>query len=353
MTDGPGSKAPWQTGLDRAQQAVARGQSQPEPLPLPPVPVVQSTGDWKLDRRLARHLAKQQKQAIEDHYRSPLEGWVMLAAAGGLAVMAMLHGADMWWLLFPAMGIGTGGARIIGKRTWQAGAPPAPVLTPAPPETPRPLPVKAAPEVDPRDERVDAICDKILKEVERGSKVVTELIRDPKETVKTLRLTCRELTRRERELRTLTTPEDEARLAAERTGLTERIAAEKDDVVRQRLASALQALDDSAQAARGDHRRRQAVRCRAHPHQLCHGEPVHADHPLAVGGFRVGRCRRGGSPKQPGRPGPAHERRGRCPGSREPGRALPGDRRCLSGGGVELEHAPAHPLIRAPCSVGS
>jgi hypothetical protein len=206
--------------------------------------VVQSTGDWKLDRRLARHLAKQQKQAIEDHYRSPLEGWVMLAAAGGLAVMAMLHGADMWWLLFPAMGIGTGGARIIGKRTWQAGAPPAPVLTPAPPETPRPLPVKAAPEVDPRDERVDAICDKILKEVERGSKVVTELIRDPKETVKTLRLTCRELTRRERELRTLTTPEDEARLAAERTGLTERIAAEKDDVVRQRLASALQALDD-------------------------------------------------------------------------------------------------------------
>jgi hypothetical protein len=209
------------------------------------MPVVQSTGNRRLDRKLAKQLAKQQKQAIEDHYRNPLEGWVMIIAAAGMGGMALMHPSSMWWLIFPAMGIGSGGARIVGKRQWQ-GQPdqPQPVSTPQALASSVVQSAPPASTADPRDQRVEEICTKILKEVERGSAVVTDLIRDPKQTVKTLRLTCRELTRRERELHTLITPEDDARLTTERRALEEKIASEKDRVVRQRLASAMSALDD-------------------------------------------------------------------------------------------------------------
>jgi hypothetical protein len=157
--------------------------------------------------------------------------------------MALMHPSSMWWLLFPAMGIGSSGARIIGKRPSQVGLPtPQTGAQTLPEPVAQPIPERA--DVDPRDQRVEAICNQLLHEVERGSAVVTELIRDPKQTVKTLRLTCRELTRRERELRTLITSADDSRLTTERRALEDKIASEKDAVVRHRLSSAMAALDD-------------------------------------------------------------------------------------------------------------
>src|SRR5205807_6996501 len=58
-----------------------------------------------------------------------------------------------------------------------------------------------------------------------------------------LRTTCRDLTRRERELRKFLSPEEDTRLVKEREALQKRIAGETDEVTRMRLASALAALD--------------------------------------------------------------------------------------------------------------
>ena len=51
------------------------------------------------------------------------------------------------------------------------------------------------------------------------------------------------LERREREIRALARPEDDARLQSERESLQRRLAAEQDQVTRQRLGQALEALD--------------------------------------------------------------------------------------------------------------
>ncbi|MBI5545588.1 MAG: hypothetical protein HY901_17010 [Deltaproteobacteria bacterium] len=91
--------------------------------------------------------------------------------------------------------------------------------------------------------RVDAVCARILSAIESGPPSVKEIVRRPQETLKALSATCRELARRERELRAAVTEDDERRLRAERDGLTARVAAEHDEVVRQRLGSALRALD--------------------------------------------------------------------------------------------------------------
>jgi len=100
---------------------------------------------------------------------------------------------------------------------------------------------------DPRDQRFDAICDKVLAELRSSPEVVKEIFRKPEETVAALRATCRDLTRREREVRRFLVPEEDARLERERAALVGRVSAETDEVTRLRLASALAALDQQRQ----------------------------------------------------------------------------------------------------------
>src|SRR5207237_5692670 len=101
----------------------------------------------------------------------------------------------------------------------------------------------SAPGADPRDVRVDAICDKILAELRTSPDAVKEIFRKPEETIAALRSTCRDLTRRERELRRFLSTEEDTRLTREREALSGRIERESDEVTKMRLASALAALD--------------------------------------------------------------------------------------------------------------
>jgi hypothetical protein len=96
---------------------------------------------------------------------------------------------------------------------------------------------------DERDVRVDAICDKILAELRTAPDAVKDIFIKPEETVAALRSTCRDLTRRERELRKFLAPAEDDRLLREREVLQKRIDAEVDEVTKMRLASALSALD--------------------------------------------------------------------------------------------------------------
>jgi hypothetical protein len=70
------------------------------------------------------------------------------------------------------------------------------------------------------------------------------VVHAPEQTVEALRKSCHELARRERELRALSTSEDERRLADEHAALASRVEAEKDAVVKGRLASALTVLGE-------------------------------------------------------------------------------------------------------------
>ncbi|MEO6324162.1 MAG: hypothetical protein ABIT01_01065 [Thermoanaerobaculia bacterium] len=188
-------------------------------------------------------------------------GIVQGIAALAIGGFALVH-PNLWWLFFPAVGFGTTSARQISRavRGWKTAAagpaaPAAPTALPAPASasaegTDRTLAGPAAepgdtrfPAITLRLTRVDDICRKMLAELKSAPALVRELLRKPEETVEALKAASHELARRERELRAAVTEEDAQRLQQERTGLEARVASETDDVVRGRLASALESLD--------------------------------------------------------------------------------------------------------------
>jgi hypothetical protein len=266
-----------QASLRRAQEAIARGAGQQEEMVRAWTESLRTAyPDWgreRWQRRLERKLRRRAEREAKIANASLFEGYVWLLAAIVLFIIALSSLPFLWWLIFPAAGLGSRGTRVIARHTGMT----RPTLT-EPVSAPvrarqtsspsaaeqraqrfgslgglrqvldntaaRPMaPVSMAPQQDPRDARVDAICDRILAEIRAAPEVVKDIFIKPDETVAALRATCRDLTRRERDLRKFLSPQDDERLAREREALQKRIEGEQDEVTRMRLASALAALD--------------------------------------------------------------------------------------------------------------
>jgi hypothetical protein len=267
-----------QASLRRAQEAIARGAGQQEEMVRAWTESLRTAyPDWgreRWQRRLERKLRRRAEREAKIANASLFEGYVWLLAAIVLFIVALSSLPFLWWLIFPAAGLGSRGTRVIARHTGIT----RPTLT-EPISTPTrsghtspsaaeqraqrfgslggirqvlegtALRVPAAtahttgPQQDPRDARVDAICDRILAEIRVSPEVVKDIFIKPDETVAALRATCRDLTRRERDLRKFLSPQDDERLSREREALQKRIEGEQDEVTRMRLASALAALD--------------------------------------------------------------------------------------------------------------
>jgi len=234
--------------------------------------------DWgreRWQRRLERKLRRRAEREAKIANASLFEGYLWLLGAIVLFIVALSALPFLWWLIFPAAGLGSRGTRVIARHTGitkpvteapisarvSAGATAADAQTraraqrfgslggryDAGPAVRAPFPAAgtaaAPPGADPRDVRVDAISDKILSELRTSPDVVKEIFRKPEETIAALRSTCRDLTRRERDLRRFLSAEEDARLTREREALSGRIERESDEVTKMRLASALAALD--------------------------------------------------------------------------------------------------------------
>jgi chromosome segregation ATPase len=147
---------------------------------------------------------------------------------GGAALSAVVIDGAPFWLLFIALWMFFEGfRRIIGSRPVEVEG-------------------EVVPEpngVDARLARVDELCDQLLADIRGGPAVLREIVQRPEEAVEALRDGVHALERREREIRSLTRPEDDARLQSERDSLQRRLTAEQDAVTRQRLGQALEALD--------------------------------------------------------------------------------------------------------------
>jgi chromosome segregation ATPase len=169
--------------------------------------------------------------------------------------MAVIH-PHLWWLVFVALGMGTASAGILGQvhqlkkarlregTGAREGAEDAPEeASEEEPEARREAPA-SRPVEDPRTARVDTLCDKLLAELRAGPGVLRDVVHQPEQTVEGLRKSCHELARRERELRELSSPEDERRLEEERSRVAARVESERDAVVKERLEGALKLLDE-------------------------------------------------------------------------------------------------------------
>jgi len=271
-----------QTSLRRAQEAIARGSTQQEQMVREWTESLRTAyPDWgreRWQRRLERKLRRRAEREARIANASLFEGYLWLLGAIVLFIVALSALPFLWWLIFPAAGLGSRGTRVIARHagitratvTVDAGVPvgsraPAGQQTVDDQSRARaqrfgslgnrsssfggltmraPAPAAGAPaQMDPRDARVDGICDKILAELRVAPEVVKEIFRKPEETIASLRTTCRDLTRREREVRKFLSPEEDLRLSREHDALRKRVETEADEVAKLRLSSALAALE--------------------------------------------------------------------------------------------------------------
>jgi hypothetical protein len=265
-----------QSSLRRAQEAIARGAGQQEEMVRAWTESLRTAyPDWgreRWQRRLERKLRRRAEREAKIANASLFQGYVWLLAAIVLFIVALSSPLVLWWLIFPSAVLGSRGTKVIARHsgiTRPALTEPVPLRpvrsSPSASEqraqrfgslggirqaldgsavrVPVSAPVYAAAMQDPRDARVDAICNKIIAEIRASPEVVKDIFIKPDETVAALRATCRDLTRRERDLRKFLSPQDDDRLATERDALHKRIEGEQDEVTRMRLASALAALD--------------------------------------------------------------------------------------------------------------
>jgi hypothetical protein len=205
----------------------------------------------RMQRQAWRDARRAMKQQRHHEEANPFMGWVFALAAVVMVGMAATR-RELWWLVFVALGMGSAAAGILGNarkvererleegaREGTASREDARGEVPEKkPEAPRPV------EEDPRTARVDGLCDKLLAELRAGPGVLRDVVHQPEQTVEGLRKSCHELARRERELRALSSPEDERRLEEERARVVARVESERDAVVKERLEGALLLLDE-------------------------------------------------------------------------------------------------------------
>lgn len=292
-----------QKSLSRAQEAIQKGVEQQDEMVRAWTASLRSAyPDWgreRWQRRLEKKLRKRAEREAKIANASLFEGYLWVLGAVVLFIAALSALPLLWWLVFPAAGLGSRGTRVIARHVGMTrptqlassaplGAPPVQQPAPLDPqaaaraqrfgsigdafgtlgrdlaglgqnlrEISRPgdnasvrgppgqagAPGVLVPPTDPRDLRVDAIAEKILLELKDAPQSVRDIFSKPEQTVRALRDTCRDLTRRERDVRRFLSPEEDARLTREREALHKRVDAEQDEVVKMRLASALAALD--------------------------------------------------------------------------------------------------------------
>jgi carbonic anhydrase/acetyltransferase-like protein (isoleucine patch superfamily) len=110
---------------------------------------------------------------------------------------------------------------------------------PQAPALARPAP---APENDPRQARVASVCARLEAELRAAPERVREFLGESADTIASLRATCEDLARRERELRAEASPSALQRLDEERGAIEKRIAQERDDLIGKSLRGALAAI---------------------------------------------------------------------------------------------------------------
>ncbi|MEW6367067.1 MAG: hypothetical protein AB1714_20750 [Acidobacteriota bacterium] len=203
----------------------------------------------RMESRLDRHARREaeRRRRREEHRAASLPQGIVFGGAAAAMVFVALTQPGLWWLLFPAFGFAMASTSLIARglhRRRQA-ALPAPEAETARPQVPSVSPAdKAVAEaIGARLARAEAVCGRILADLKTAPRTVSDVIGTPEKTVESLRQACRDLAKRELELRSAVKAEDDNRLRREHDELDRRIAAEQDEVVRRRLSDALRALD--------------------------------------------------------------------------------------------------------------
>ena len=110
-----------QASLRRAQEAIARGAGQQDEMVRAWTESLRTAyPDWgreRWQRRLERKLRRRAEREAKIANASLFEGYVWLLAAIVLFIIALSSLPFLWWLIFPAAGLGSRGTRVIARHT--------------------------------------------------------------------------------------------------------------------------------------------------------------------------------------------------------------------------------------------
>src|SRR5213595_1674537 len=109
------------TSLRRAQEAIARGSTQQEQMVREWTESLRNAyPDWgreRWQRRLERKLRRRAEREARIANASLFEGYLWLLGAIVLFIVALSALPFLWWLIFPAAGLGSRGTRVIARHT--------------------------------------------------------------------------------------------------------------------------------------------------------------------------------------------------------------------------------------------
>src|SRR6202171_3783728 len=110
-----------QASLRRAQEAIARGTTQQEQMVREWTDNLRTAyPDWgreRWQRRLERKLRRRAEREAKIANASLFEGYVWLLGAIVLFIIALSSLPFLWWLIFPAAGLGARGTRVIARHS--------------------------------------------------------------------------------------------------------------------------------------------------------------------------------------------------------------------------------------------
>lgn len=179
------------------------------------------------ERREARRdrlASKREKELEEASVPGGVFALVMALVMAGFAVTHLQY----WWLIFVALGVGSGGARQLAlARQRESG--------------------KAAPEkeaqLEPAKHEVDALCDQLLTDLAASPEVVRTFLQNPEATVEALRVTAKAVDQRRKDLAGAGTRDQLTALEKQRGELKARRDASSDVEARVKFDGALRSLD--------------------------------------------------------------------------------------------------------------
>lgn len=174
-------------------------------------------------RELTRAERREAKRRREAENASTVGGVFTLVVALIMLGYA-IYNPHMWWLIFVALGIGSGGARQLSLAAKKSKAQAAP------------LPEKQEPH------EIDALCDQLLGDLKESPEVVRSFLQDPEKTVEALRLAAKAIDARRKDL--AGAGKDQlAALDQQRKDLTARRDGASDPVAREKFDGAVRSLD--------------------------------------------------------------------------------------------------------------
>src|SRR5437899_7252717 len=110
-----------QASLRRAQEAIARGTTQQDQMVREWTENLRNAyPDWgreRWQRRLERKLRRRAEREAKVANASLFEGYLWLLGAIVLFIIALSSLPFLWWLIFPAAGLGSRGARVIARHS--------------------------------------------------------------------------------------------------------------------------------------------------------------------------------------------------------------------------------------------